>query len=673
MPGVEERIGTRLAGYRIERLIGQGGMGMVFLAEHVHLGRKVALKILPPSLAADESFRKRFVRESQLAAGIEHPNVIPVYDAGEAEGELFIAMKYVEGTDLRALIDQRGRLESDHTLDILRQVGSALDAAHREGLVHRDVKPGNILITPAGHVFLTDFGLTKRTAAQSSVTATGFFVGTMSYAPPEQIQGHPLDGRTDQYSLACVAFECLTGRVPFVREPDVAVLYAHLKETPPPASEFRPDLPEPVDTALAKAMAKSPDDRFGSCSALVEALRAGMREPARPGVVPAAIPPVELPTLAGPRASAAQETRSSPQARPTEGIPSPQQTRPAPEDTARTAEPTVAAPDRAPHPPTGPRPRRRAWPYVAVGTVLLAAAATYLVVGPLSTPQPVDPTPPDGNGSDGNGGPAGERIVFLRPGLGDQLDVLTMAADGSDRQLLNRDIASGTTPSWSPDRKHIVFDGEGEGDSEIYKLRARPGGKLEKLTDNTVADAAPAWSPDGEAIAFESDRDGDFDIWLMNPDGTGQRKLLEVPGNQTRPAWSPDGSMVVFEDDRSGDSDIWIVDLVDAEGKTDLRPLVVDPAGDDGAPAWSPDASTIAYRSNRDGNLEIYSIPADGGDVQRLTTTDADERAPTWSPDGSKILFHRLHGDMDIWIMDPDGTDQEAITKTPEDEFGASF
>src|SRR5918996_2424716 len=286
-PGVEkgqgaERIGTPVGAARAERLIGRGGMGMVYLAEHEHLGRKVALKILPPDLAADESFRKRFVRESRTAAGIEHPNVIPVYDAGEADGELYIAMKYVEGTDLRALLDQRAPLEPAETLRILEQVGAALDSAHHEGLVHRDVKPGNILITPHGHVYLSDFGLTKRTAADSSVTATGYFVGTMSYAPPEQIQGQDLDGRADQYSLACMAFECLTGRVPFARETDVALLYAHLQDPPPRATDERADLPGAVDHVLARGMAKARDDRYATATSMVEALRHALE-----GIAPA--------------------------------------------------------------------------------------------------------------------------------------------------------------------------------------------------------------------------------------------------------------------------------------------------------------------------------------------------------------------------------------------------
>jgi len=649
MPDGEERIGTRLGAYRIERLIGRGGMGMVFLAEHVHLGRMVALKILPPDLARDESFRKRFVRESRLAAGIEHPNVIPVYDAGESEGDLFIAMKYVEGTDLRALLQQRGRLDPEHALALLEPVGAALDAAHREGLVHRDVKPGNILIAAKDHVYLSDFGLTKRTSADTSVTATGYFVGTMSYAPPEQIQSHDLDGRADQYSLACVAFECLTGRVPFVRDTDVALLYAHLQEPPPAASDYGPELPPAVDEVLERGMAKSRDDRYASCSTLVEALRGAIRG--------TALPPPEAPAGAPATTGGIGATR-----------PPPASTVRGP--TARTGEPTVPSPEQpSSAPPARGRGRRRGvWLFVALGTALIGATAAFLL-GPLSQPEEEGQMPPSEDGDGGNS--QEEQIVFLRPGLpGSLLDVWVMAADGSAQRRLHTDIASGTAPSWSPDRQHIVFDGEGDGDGEIYVMRAQKGGQLKKLTDNTVEDLAPAWSPDGTTIAFASDEDGpDFDIWVMNPNGTGRHKLFEAPGDQTHPAWSPDDNMLAFVDDQSESPDIWVVD---AAGTTP-EPLLAE-EGDDGAPAWSPDGNSIAFRSDRDGNLEIYVMTSAGDVVERLTETEADERAPSWSADGSKILFHsNRDGDTDLWVMNPNGSDPEKITHTRGDEFGASF
>src|SRR5215211_100138 len=200
-------IGTTVGGYRVEAEVGRGGMGVVYRAEQLGLGRTVALKLIAAELAQDRGFRERFERESRLAASIEHPNVIPVYEAGEADGVLYISMRYIDGSDLRALISSGGRLDPRRAAALLGQVGNALDAAHGLGLVHRDVKPANVLVAGEGaqeHAYLTDFGLTKRAASHGGLTKTGEWVGTVDYVSPEQIQGHGLDARTDVYSLGCV-------------------------------------------------------------------------------------------------------------------------------------------------------------------------------------------------------------------------------------------------------------------------------------------------------------------------------------------------------------------------------------------------------------------------------------------------------------------------------------
>jgi serine/threonine protein kinase len=268
--------GTEVAGYRIERTLGRGGMSVVYLAEHDWLQRKVALKVLAPQLAEDERFRERFVRESRLAASLDHPNVIPIYEAGASGGDLFIAMRYVEGTDLRSLLHESGALEPARALAIVRQVAAALDAAHEQGLVHRDVKPGNVLLARqrgsevGEHVYLSDFGLTKRSASDSGITGTGQFVGTLDYAAPEQFKGGTPDARTDVYSLGCVLFECLTGRPPFVSENDAGLMYAHLQQPPPSATAAKHELPGAIDGVLATAMAKAPPDRYPAAGALAD-------------------------------------------------------------------------------------------------------------------------------------------------------------------------------------------------------------------------------------------------------------------------------------------------------------------------------------------------------------------------------------------------------------------
>ncbi|HEY7755717.1 MAG TPA: protein kinase [Actinomycetota bacterium] len=274
---MDPRIGTVFAGHRIHRVIGSGGASVVYLAEHLRLGRRVALKVLAPHLADDEAFRERFIRESRIAAGLDHPNVVTVFDAGEVEGSLYISMRYVEGSDLRRILDEQGPLEPARAVGILGQIASALDAAHAEGLVHRDVKPANMLVeirsaTRDDRAYLSDFGITKRTASREGLTRTGQFVGTVDYVAPEQISGNPVDARTDVYSLGCVLFECLSGRVPFPGETGVATIYSHLNDAPPTLDPAL-GLGEGVDRIVSRALAKSKEARFGGCGELIATVR----------------------------------------------------------------------------------------------------------------------------------------------------------------------------------------------------------------------------------------------------------------------------------------------------------------------------------------------------------------------------------------------------------------
>jgi serine/threonine protein kinase/sugar lactone lactonase YvrE len=293
----DTRIGTEIAGYHIDSLIGRGGMSVVYLAHHTGLERKAALKLLAPELAENEAFRARFVRESRIAAGLDHPNVIPVYEAGEADGLLYIAMRYVRGSDLRTLLAEHGPLDVADVVRVVDQVADALVAAHSEGLVHRDVKPGNVLMSPAtpparvGHLYLADFGLTKKSLSGSGLTRSGQFVGTTDYVAPEQIRAEPVDGRADVYSLGCVLYECLTGEPPFVRDVEVAVMFAQLNDAPPRPTDARPELPEAIDAVVAKAMAKTPGARYQGPGDLAEAVHRALRvDPERVAPAPLAVP-----------------------------------------------------------------------------------------------------------------------------------------------------------------------------------------------------------------------------------------------------------------------------------------------------------------------------------------------------------------------------------------------
>jgi serine/threonine-protein kinase len=253
-------------------------MGEVYLAEELELHRRVALKLLPAELTEDERFRERFLRESRLAASLNHPHVVPVYRAGETSGVLFIAMHHVEGTDLRSLLrDHPDGLDLWRAVTIVEQVADALDAAHARGLIHRDVKPANVLISPArrrDHCYLADFGLTRYAGSQSRLTQTGQFVGTVDYVAPEQVRGdREIDHRVDVYSLGCVLFECLTGSPPYQGPTDFAVMWAHVNSDRPDLTERNPSLPAELDDVVGRALAKEPDDRYGSAGDLAVATR----------------------------------------------------------------------------------------------------------------------------------------------------------------------------------------------------------------------------------------------------------------------------------------------------------------------------------------------------------------------------------------------------------------
>jgi serine/threonine-protein kinase len=290
----ETRIGpgSRVAGYVIEAQVGAGGMAVVFRAKDAVLGRMTALKVLAPRLAADAEFRARFLRESRAIATVDQPHILTVYAAGEADGVLYIATRFVPGGDLAGLMRRAGgRLDPSRAIALIAQVASALDAAHAAGLVHRDVKPANVLIDylPNGkeHAYLSDFGLSKAASSDSGLTAPGMFMGTPDYCPPEQITGrYPVTDRSDQYSLACVAFSLLAGRVPFARRDTIAVLYAHANEPVPSVTAIRGDLPAAADAVLARGMAKDPAERYASCSdfaiALVGAVAPAPDAPGRP-------------------------------------------------------------------------------------------------------------------------------------------------------------------------------------------------------------------------------------------------------------------------------------------------------------------------------------------------------------------------------------------------------
>ena len=375
-------VGSEVAGYRLEEQIGRGGMAVVFRARDVQLGRNVALKLLAPVLALDDAFRQRFIRESRAAAAVDHPHIIPIFAAGESDGVLFIAMRYVQGGDVRTLLDNAGALPAGRGADIITQVALALDAAHLHGLVHRDIKLANMLLDSVSdgaqrdHVYLADFGLSKRSLSVTGLTSIGQFLGTPAYVAPEQVEGRPVDGRADLYALACASFEILSGAPPYERDDDLAVMWAHVSAPPPSLSARRPDLPAEIDGVLARAMAKAPADRYPTCLDFALALRRALGLQVQPPdlVPPAGGPgPPEPPGPPRPGAHPPTEIsmpRGRPDARPDRGAAAepygapPGTAGPAPEHFGRPG-------SHGPPPPPGASPARPPPSPLALRTSLL--------------------------------------------------------------------------------------------------------------------------------------------------------------------------------------------------------------------------------------------------------------------------------------------------------------
>lgn len=577
-------------------------MGAVYLAEQIPLGRLVALKLLGPELSSDMGFRERFLRESQLMASIDHPNVVPVYDGGEEDGTLFIAMRYIRGTDLATVLRQQGAQPPERVISIVRQIASALDASHRLGLIHRDVKPGNVLLEavpgrPEDRCYLCDFGLTKRISSKRSLTDAESVVGTVDYIAPEQIAGEHVDLRVDVYSLGCVLYECLTGHPPFERDSDVAVLWAHMHDPPPEPSRYRPDLPPTLDQVLASAMAKRREDRYPTCGALATAAAA----------------------------AAGIRTRESFTPRPSF-------------DGGRQQPPS--------------RRKRRTVLLVAVPLVVsLAAAAVIaaLTLGGAGTTCTTDgrselcTVGPDGNetvrltniGAIDQAGvwsPDSGRIAFVSDRDGDQ-DVYVMNADGTGVRLLTTNQVHDAAPVWSSDDR-IAYITE-MADQRVLVAVDPDGAHAVQLHATSDQLGAPAWSPDGNTIAFVSDADGDREIYVLDVERQGDPvQLTRNKIDDAGPAWSPDGAVIMFVRTTGHDGELAVMDSDGSEPT-----VLTDNNVDEGWPSWSPDGNRLVFASQLDGDYELYLMNPDASDWHQVTHNDLDDTGPVWSPDGRRILY----------------------------------
>jgi WD40 repeat protein len=608
--------GSRVAGYRLEDRIGAGGMAVVFRARDERLGRLVALKMLAPALAADAKFRERFIRESRAAAAVDHPHIIPVHEAGEADDVLYIAMRFVAGGDLSSVVEREGPLPPGRAADLISPVASALDAAHGAGLVHRDVKPANVLVdaSPGGadHVYLSDFGLTKGELSAASLTGTGQFLGTPDYSAPEQISGRAVDRRTDQYALACVAFKLLTGRVPFERDEPMAVLYAHLSAPPPLLTVPRPDLPRPAAEVLARALAKDPEARFGGCGEFADALREAL------GVTPY-----------GAHVAGQQRTRTvgADRQRTWDSPPS----RIAPADRAG---PTVSQPAAVPAagatPPFPARRQRGRRIAVAVtGLALVVAAAVTATTLANSGAHGTPPTSPKHTGTARHGG-AGQANAA------DRNTTITLGGTLTDP---SGDV---TSLAFTPDGKSLVTT-DGSGVLYLWDIATGTNTPLTYIHDNGVDTATI--SPNGQTVAAVAH--DSTSVYLWNAMTRGYVTTLTNPGYYyaSSVAFSPDSKLLAIGDFHGG-AYLWDV----ATGR-EIAPLTSPRSGQN--PVWvafTPDGKTLAVaNTDSTGGTLLWNLARHTVTAILTDPEGSGVNSVAFSPDGKLLAAGDNNGTTYLW------------------------
>jgi eukaryotic-like serine/threonine-protein kinase len=730
-------IGKHIAHYEILAQLGSGGMGEVYLAQDTRLGRKVALKLLPPSLTADVQLRARFFREAQLASALDHSNVCTIHEVGQASGHLFIAMQYIEGVTLKQLIGSRP-LKLEALLSISLQTADALAAAHDQGIIHRDIKSNNIIVTPRGQVKVLDFGLAKLTDGGDrkpgrseleltpELTRTGVVMGTPSYMSPEQARGERVDQRSDIFSLGVVLYEMASGTVPFKRASQAETMNAVINEPHRPVAEFNREIPAALSTAIDRAMSKNPADRYQGVGEMLRDLRQVGR-----GV-----------GLLG----------SS--------------------DSQGAVIPYV---------PLGRRSARRwIWAMTLLGLALLAGLGLWFSsLRPLPQRPPLQTTPLTSYVGLENlpiFSPDGKQVAFTWEGeKGDMHDIYVKLVEAGTPHRLTTHPAHDSFPAWSPDGSHIAFRRHTQESDAVYLIPSLSGperkladifprlmgyavggdgmaysvdgkflavpdknsagepfsivlistetGEKRKISsppDGSLGDNTPVFSPDGSQIAFSRlSSQGVEDIYVMAAEG-GQPRRLTFDNRFIRDlGWTADGHEIVFISQRAGDTglwrvsasggtperlviavgytinrlsisrqgdrlvysqhfldtNIWRVELAGAKGRASAPTMLISSSKADSAPQYAPEGKRITFGSDRSGSFEIWVSEADGSNPVQLTNFNGPQAgSPCWSPDGRQIAFDaRPEDNPDIFVINAEGGRPRRLTDDPAEEIAPSW
>jgi len=626
-------VGTRLGKYEIRAEIGRGGMGTVYKGYDPMLDSWVAVKVLAPHLVWEQKFIERFIREARAARKLRHPGIVTVYDVGQEAGWYYIVMEYLEGQTLTELIRERGPMPLEEAVHILRPLAEALDYAHHKGLVHRDIKPGNVIVDPAGQVTLTDFGI-ARAARETRLTATGAVVGTPEYMSPEQVKGLMVDARSDQYSLAVVAYEILSGRVPFEAESTLALLYKVVHEPPPPIRQARPDLPAGVEAVLKKTLAKEPGDRYATASGFVDALERAL----------AGEEVVKAPTLVmEPKPKPYPVTTSLPQQEPPPAPPPPPEPQPEPRpETTPLPQPElrpVPSPSLLPRIEKGVRKRLRAipgWGWALGGlAVLVVAVVAFLALRPMSSLPKSYP-------------------VFVSDREGKR-EIYRL----TEGEVVRVTHTPGHGESWAPvlaPGGDILFTSNREGKREVYRLTE---GEAVRVT-HTPGDGGsglPVPAPGGD-ILFTSNRDGKREVYRLTEGEVVRVTHTTGHGESWLPVSAPGGD-IIFTSNREGKREIYRL----TEGEV-VRVTHTPGNGESWAPVSAP-GGDILFTSNREGKREIYRLTE--GEVVRVTHTPGhgESWAPVLAPGGDILFTSNRDGKREIYRL----TDGEVVrvTHTPGD------